>query len=652
MRRSLASAGFPAVLEPAGLDRGDGKRPDGLTIFPFRDGKCLTWDVTCVDTFADTVLVQSALNPGTAARLAEERKRQRYSELARRYIFEPVALETSGVYGPSAAALVQDLGRRISAQTGDRRETAWLRQRLSIAIARGNAVSILATAPYTGSEATHKTSPTAQSGFTVQPQTGQKALQRAQERQVVHGTAELEVTARREEDQRSRPNVEFCKMAPEEEVARWKRTAEQESHERKRRSEQGHGVSHHGPPLDDGAGIGRRPERSHSSPLIVEPGNEQVGAPTSELAPPVFSRETQPRAGNQSAEVQNSSRSAPSIGPTTPALIGLKNFGNICYMNAVVQCVNSTPGLSEFLVHLDCTSYSGEPTHGETVQELAAIVKALWSGRHKSESLHDLKNAMGRRHACFRDSAQQDAHEFLLCLLNSLHEELTDVSRKQMLREQGNDGVPDSRAIKLLQDDSQSSSQSPISNLFGGQYKSTLRCVSCGNQSAKFEAFSHLSVPMPARASQCSLHECIQLFVEGDTISGWTCPECQSSDGATKRLDIRRLPPVLIIHIQRFYNDGAWKKNQSSVLFPLKNLDMSPHLATEDAHQQHHRYHLYGVVNHYGSMDSGHYTAFCRAPNTDRWHKYDDHQVHELSGGSVQSSAGYLLFYSAIDQRL
>ncbi|XP_043192568.1 ubiquitin carboxyl-terminal hydrolase 8-like [Amphibalanus amphitrite] len=178
-----------------------------------------------------------------------------------------------------------------------------------------------------------------------------------------------------------------------------------------------------------------------------------------------------------------------------------------------------------------------------------------------------------------------------------------------MLRGQGNDGVPDSRAIKLLQDDSQSSSQSPISNLFGGQYKSTLRCVSGGNQSAKFEAFSHLSVPMPARA-------------------------------------------ILIIHIQRFFNDGAWKKNQSSVLFPLKNLDMSPHLATKDAHQQHHRYHLYGVVNHFGSMDSGHYTAFCRAPNTDRWHKYDDHQVHELSGGSVRSSAGYLLFYSAIYQRL
>ena len=62
-----------------------------------------------------------------------------------------MALETSGlsgVYGPAAAAFIQDLGRRIAARTGERRETAWLRQRLSVAIARGNAASVLATAPH------------------------------------------------------------------------------------------------------------------------------------------------------------------------------------------------------------------------------------------------------------------------------------------------------------------------------------------------------------------------------------------------------------------------------------------------------------------------------------------------------------------------
>ena len=43
IKRALSSAGFNAVLEPVGLDRGDGKHPDGMTVFPFSRGKCLIW---------------------------------------------------------------------------------------------------------------------------------------------------------------------------------------------------------------------------------------------------------------------------------------------------------------------------------------------------------------------------------------------------------------------------------------------------------------------------------------------------------------------------------------------------------------------------------------------------------------------------------
>ena len=51
LKRALISAGFPSILEPSGLHRSDGKRPDGLTLIPWSRGKSLLWDVTCVDTF-------------------------------------------------------------------------------------------------------------------------------------------------------------------------------------------------------------------------------------------------------------------------------------------------------------------------------------------------------------------------------------------------------------------------------------------------------------------------------------------------------------------------------------------------------------------------------------------------------------------------
>jgi len=50
--RALSKAGFPSIKEPHGLLTSDNKRPDGLTLIPWRDGCCATWDVTVTDTVA------------------------------------------------------------------------------------------------------------------------------------------------------------------------------------------------------------------------------------------------------------------------------------------------------------------------------------------------------------------------------------------------------------------------------------------------------------------------------------------------------------------------------------------------------------------------------------------------------------------------
>jgi hypothetical protein len=143
IRRALQSAGIPSILEPVGVDRGDGKRPDGLTVFPFSNGRCLCWDATCVDTFADSHVNNSAMSAGCAANTAEESKRRKYTSLAARFQFEPVAVETTGTYGKTTGTLISKIGRRISDGSGDPREKFWLEQRIGLAVQRGNAVSIL-----------------------------------------------------------------------------------------------------------------------------------------------------------------------------------------------------------------------------------------------------------------------------------------------------------------------------------------------------------------------------------------------------------------------------------------------------------------------------------------------------------------------------
>ena len=140
VKQSLQSAGIPSVLEPAGMDRGDGKRPDGVAVFPFARGKSLCWDATCVDTFAETNLLRSPASE------AEKAKIRKYSALTNRYRFKPSEVETGGVYDSTTGSVIAEMSRRITEVTGEQRETFWMKQRIGLAIQRGNAHSILAAA--------------------------------------------------------------------------------------------------------------------------------------------------------------------------------------------------------------------------------------------------------------------------------------------------------------------------------------------------------------------------------------------------------------------------------------------------------------------------------------------------------------------------
>ena len=96
-------------LRAPGLDRGDGRRPDGITVFPFCNGRSLVWDCNCVDMYAASHLMHmmgAVFKPGTAAGKAEIHKRLKYERLGDSFIFESVAIETTGVYGPSTTVIL------------------------------------------------------------------------------------------------------------------------------------------------------------------------------------------------------------------------------------------------------------------------------------------------------------------------------------------------------------------------------------------------------------------------------------------------------------------------------------------------------------------------------------------------------------------
>ena len=92
---------------------------------------------------------QSSLAAGSAAVRADDLKRVKYAELAAsaNYIFELVAIETLGTWGASALSICSEIGGRVATRTGDIRAFAFLKQRLSIAVQKGNAAAVIGTSP-------------------------------------------------------------------------------------------------------------------------------------------------------------------------------------------------------------------------------------------------------------------------------------------------------------------------------------------------------------------------------------------------------------------------------------------------------------------------------------------------------------------------
>jgi hypothetical protein len=121
------------------------KRPEGIAVLSWANGRCAVWDVTRLDTLAASHLDRAVLKAGTVAADTENRQSAKFTCLSARYKFVPVAIETLGALGDEAFSFFKVLGHRIACVTAEPRYFQFLMQRL--AVRRGNAACVVGAVP-------------------------------------------------------------------------------------------------------------------------------------------------------------------------------------------------------------------------------------------------------------------------------------------------------------------------------------------------------------------------------------------------------------------------------------------------------------------------------------------------------------------------
>ncbi|XP_076214562.1 ubiquitin carboxyl-terminal hydrolase 2 isoform X1 [Aptenodytes patagonicus] len=340
----------------------------------------------------------------------------------------------------------------------------------------------------------------------------------------------------------------------------------------------------------------------------------------------------------------------PTSSKAVQGLTGLRNLGNTCFMNSILQCLSNTKELRDYCLQNQYLRDLNNNSRMRTalMSEFAKLIQLLWtSSPNDSVSPSEFKTQIQRYAPRFVGYNQQDAQEFLRFLLDGLHSEVNRVLVRPRASTDTLDHLPDDEKSRQMWRRYQEREDSRIGDLFVGQLKSSLTCSECGYCSTAFDPFWDLSLPIPKKGyGEVTLMDCLRLFTKEDVLDGDekpTCCRCKARTRCTKKFSIQKFPKILVLHLKRFSEARIrTSKLTTFVNFQLKDLDLREFASQSCNHAV---YNLYAVSNHSGTTMGGHYTAYCKSPVSSEWHSFNDSRVTPMSSSHVRSSDAYLLFY-------
>ncbi|EDV27900.1 uncharacterized protein TRIADDRAFT_52906 [Trichoplax adhaerens] len=321
-------------------------------------------------------------------------------------------------------------------------------------------------------------------------------------------------------------------------------------------------------------------------------------------------------------------------------LKGLANLGNTCFMNSIVQALVHTPILRDYFLS-DKHQCSHDNNNTCIACELASIFQKFYSVGSLPHIPNKLLYLIWTNARHMAGYVQQDAHEFLIAILNALHGHF-----KRELSSSFNEIIDNNcRCI--------------VHQIFAGNMQSDVTCQKCGNTSTTIDPFFDISMDIGSLENErCDLSSASTVYETGAN-SSVTLLNCLDRFTHAETLDHAKLKCHRCHEYSRFEHSKKFGRKITTYVAFSDILDMKPYVSKlrinngESGHADNQnakscsssvRYCLFAVINHSGTLDSGHYTCYVRQPYN-QWFECDDAKIRKATTKDVLSSEGYLLFY-------
>jgi ubiquitin C-terminal hydrolase len=325
-------------------------------------------------------------------------------------------------------------------------------------------------------------------------------------------------------------------------------------------------------------------------------------------------------------------------------LSGLANLGNTCYINSFIQVLSHTYELNDFL---DSEEFDNriDKDKGTMLIEWNNLRKLLWKENCGIAPWGFLKTiqkiAKEKDREIFTGYMQNDLPEFILFILDCFHIGLEREVIMSINGEIKNDNDKLAKDCYSIIIDMYKKEYSEILYLFYGISVTQISNMENTVLVNKPEPYSIISLSIPKK--DCNIYECFDRYCENELICGenaWFNEKTNKKEDVNKKTLFWSFPDILIIDLKRFTNNN--KKINYLVDYPIYNLMLEKYVIGYKKNS--YVYDLYGICNHSGMTNGGHYFAYVKNANG-KWYIFNDTVVKEINVNDLITNKAYSLFY-------